>query len=47
MPPPVPRKGDNPKLFAAKALGALGQANGRLRDCRAFYADVVLDYGAP
>ena len=44
IPLPVPRKGDNPKLFAFKALAAAREANLRLEHDRDFYVSVLQRY---
>lgn len=44
MPVPAVKVGDNAKATAARALGALAQANGRLSDDGAFYSDVRREF---
>ena len=42
---PDPRLGEDARGYAARALGALGKANGRLAVDRAFYRDVRTGFG--
>lgn len=42
---PEPRQSEDARGYAARVLGALGKADGRLRNDRAFYADVQRDFG--
>ena len=45
-PIPAPRAsaGDDARAYAARALGALSQANGRLKNDDAFYGDVRREF---
>lgn len=45
VPVPVPRAGQDARAVAARAYGALRQANGRLEADRAFYDDVRTRFG--
>ncbi|HUZ67602.1 MAG TPA: hypothetical protein VMU56_08060 [Beijerinckiaceae bacterium] len=42
---PEPRQSEDARGYAARVLGALGKADGRLRNDRAFYIDVQRDFG--
>ena len=44
---PVPRAGQDARSVAARAFGALRQANGRLEADRAFYDDVRTRFSEP
>jgi hypothetical protein len=47
VPVPVPRAGQDARAVAARAYGALRQANGRLEADRAFYDDVLTRFSEP
>ena len=45
VPPPAIKAGANPKAVLAQCLGTVRELNARQRDARAFYDDVLREFG--